>query len=60
MATLQAGSIAGVDTCSNNELVNVGNHREVRFTFSQIHQYFQYGTYPSDFQKSDKQAAKEI
>ena len=46
-----------VDVCSDNELVDVGNHKnEVRFTFSQIHQYLQYGTNPSDFQKSDKHA----
>ena len=56
MATSQTGSIADVDACSDNELVDVGNHKnEARFTFSQIHQYLQYGTYPSDFQKSDKQ-----
>ena len=57
MATLQTGSIADVDACSDNELVDVGNHKnEARLTFTQIHQYLQYGTYPSDFQKSDKQA----
>ena len=38
-------------------LVDVGNKKnEARFTFSQIHQYLQYGTYPSDFQKSEKKA----
>ena len=57
MATLQTGSTADVDAWSDNELVKVENHKnEARFTFSQIHQYLQYGTYPSDFQKSDKHA----
>ena len=55
MATSQTGSAAGVSACSDNELVDVENHKnEARFTFSQIHQYLQYGTYPSDFHKSDK------
>ena len=58
MVTSQTGSTADVDACSaDNELVDVENRKnEARFTFSQVHQYFQYGTYPSDFQKSDKQA----
>ena len=56
MATSQTGSAMNVDACSDNELVNVQNHKnEMRFTFSQIHQYLQYGTCPSNFQKSDKQ-----
>ena len=60
MATSQTGSTADVDACSDNELVDVENHKnEARFTFSQIHQYLQYGTYPSDFQKSDKQALRK-
>ena len=45
MATSQ--TISTADTCSNNELVKVENHKnEVRFTFSQIHQYLPYTTYP--------------
>ena len=60
MATSQTGSTADVDASSDNELVDVENHKnEARFTFSQIHQYLQYGTYPSDFQKSDKQALRK-
>ena len=56
MATSQTGSTADVEACSDNELVDVENHKnEARFTFSQIHQYLQYSTYPSDFQKSYKQ-----
>ena len=40
MATLQTGSLANVNACSDNKLVNVGNHKnEARFTFSQIYQY---------------------
>ena len=39
---------------------NVENHKnEARFTFSQIHQYLQYGTYPRHFQMSDKQALRK-
>ena len=59
MATSQTGGTADVDTC---ELVDhdVENHKnEARFTFSQIHQYLQYGTYPDNFQKSDKQALRK-
>ena len=57
---MQTGSIADVDACSDNELVDVGNHKnEARFIFNQIHQYLQYGTYPSDLQKSDKQALRK-
>ena len=51
-----------VDTCSSdNELVDAGNYRNetARFAFSQIHQYLQFGTYPSDSQKSDKQALRK-
>ena len=60
MATSQTGSTADVGACSDNELVDVENHKnEARFTFSQIHQYLQYGTYPSDFHKSDKQALRK-
>ena len=61
MATLQTSSIADVDAYSDNELVDVGNHKnEARFTFSQTHQYLQYGTHPSDLQKSDKQALRKL
>ena len=61
MATLQTGRTTDVDACSDNELVDVQKHKnEMRFTFSQIQQYLQYGTYPSDFQKSDKQALRKI
>ena len=60
MATSQTGSTADVGTCSNNELVDVENYKnEARFTFSQISKYLQYGIYPSDFQKSDKQALRK-
>ena len=60
MATSQTGSTTDVDACSDNELVDVQNHKnEMRFTFSLIHQYLQYGTYPSDFQKPDKQALRK-
>ena len=57
MASSQTGSTTDVDACSDNELVDVQNHKnEMRFTFSQIHQYL---TYPSDFQRSDKQALRK-
>ena len=60
MATLQTGSTADVDACCDNEQVDFGNRKnEASFTFSQFHQYLQYGTYPSDFQKSDKQALRK-
>ena len=63
MATSQSGGTVDIDICSasDNELVDAENHKNetVRFTFSQIHQYLQYGTYPSDFHKSDKQALRK-
>ena len=60
VAASKTDSIADVDACTDNELVNAGNHKnEARSTFSLIHQYLQHGTYPSDFQKSDKQAFRK-
>ena len=57
MATLQTGTVADIDACSDDELVDFGNHKnEAIFTFSPIHQNLQYSTYPSDFQQSDKLA----
>ena len=51
----QTGSTADVGACSDNDIADVENQKnEARFSFSQIHQYLQYGTYPSDFHKSDK------
>ena len=44
-----------VDTCSDND---VENHKN-KARFSQIHQHLQYATYPSDFQKSDKQLCEK-
>ena len=59
MATSQSGGTVDIDTCSasDNKLVDAENHKNetARFTFSQIHQYLQYGAYPSDFHGSDKQ-----
>ena len=54
MLKMDTGSTTDVDACSDNELVDVQNHKnEMRFTFSQIHQYLQYGiyrTYPATFE----------
>ena len=56
MATLQSINVG--TCCSDNGLDDAENPRNetapTRFTFTQIHQYLQFGTYPSDFQKSDK------
>ena len=57
MATLQTGSTADVDACCDNEQVDYGIRKnEASFTFSQFHQYLPY---PSDLQKSAKQALQK-
>jgi hypothetical protein len=59
MATSQS---IDVGTSSDSELVqDAENDKDetARFTFDQIHQYLQFGTYPSGFQKSDKQAVRK-
>ena len=56
----QTGSTADVGACSDNDIADVENQKnEARFSFSQIHQYLQYGSYPSDFHKSDKLALRK-
>ena len=49
-----------VEICSSDNDDGENHKNETtRFTFSQIHKYLQFGTYPSDFQKSDKQALRK-
>ena len=56
----QTGSTADVGACSDNNIADVENQKnKARFSFSQIHQYLQYGTHPSDFHKSDKLALRK-
>ena len=63
MATSQSIDVGtGSGPSDSDSIVHTENHNDsetARFTFSQIHQYLQFGTYPSHFQKSDKQALRK-
>ena len=63
MATSQSIDVGtGSGSSDSDSIVHAENHEDsetTRFTFSQIHQYLQFGTYPSHFQKSDKLALRK-